>query len=100
VAITALAMGHRNAMVRKLRVPDITTTVLTLTLTGLASESSPAGGDNPRWQIRCAAILAMLGGAAGGALLLIHSVALPLFTCFAIAAASALATFIVRRKAS
>lgn len=43
IALLALAMGLHNASVRKLAVPDMTTTVLTLTLTGLAADSSLAG---------------------------------------------------------
>jgi uncharacterized membrane protein YoaK (UPF0700 family) len=43
VAATAMAMGLRNAVVRKLGVADLTTTVLTLTIAGLAADSlSPA----------------------------------------------------------
>jgi uncharacterized membrane protein YoaK (UPF0700 family) len=45
VALLALAMGVRNATVRKIAVPDLTTTVLTMTLTGLAADSRLAGGD-------------------------------------------------------
>src|ERR1700722_8167483 len=33
IALTALAMGTRTAAVRKLAIPDLTTTVLTLTIT-------------------------------------------------------------------
>jgi uncharacterized membrane protein YoaK (UPF0700 family) len=44
VALLGLAMGLRNAVVRKLAIPDLTTTVLTLTLTGLAADSPLAGG--------------------------------------------------------
>jgi uncharacterized membrane protein YoaK (UPF0700 family) len=47
VVLTALAMGFRNATVRQLKVPDLTTTVLTLTLTGLAADSSMAGAPIP-----------------------------------------------------
>ncbi|MBP8539002.1 DUF1275 domain-containing protein [Streptomyces sp. MK37H] len=72
IALTALAMGLRNGTVRKLAVPDVTTTVLTLTLTGLASDSTPAGGTNPRAGRRLASVLAMLAGALGGALLVRH----------------------------
>lgn len=39
IALTALAVGIRNGTVRRLGVPDITTTVLTLTQAALASES-------------------------------------------------------------
>ena len=39
IVLTAIAMGLRNAIVRKLAVADVTTTVLTLTITGLAADS-------------------------------------------------------------
>ena len=48
IVFTAVAMGLRNATVRRLAVPDLTTTVLTLTLTGLAADSFFAGSNNPR----------------------------------------------------
>ncbi len=54
---------------RRLAVPDLTTTVLTLTFTGLAADSPLAGGSNPRWRRRVASVAAMLGGAIVGALL-------------------------------
>lgn len=79
IAITAVAMGLRNAAVRRLGVPDMTTTVLTSTITALASDSALAGGNNLRWRGRSAAILAMLGGAAAGTLLLRSSITMPLF---------------------
>ena len=69
IAITAGAMGLRNATVRSLAVPDMTTTVLTLTVTGLGADSGLAGGSNPRWIKRASSVAAMLGGAAIGALL-------------------------------
>jgi uncharacterized membrane protein YoaK (UPF0700 family) len=81
IALTAVAMGLRNSVVRKLAVPDLTTTVLTLTIAGLAADSGLAGGDNPRWQRRGAAILAILAGAAAGAALVRYSVAIPLLVC-------------------
>jgi uncharacterized membrane protein YoaK (UPF0700 family) len=78
IALTALAMGLRNATVRRLAVLDLTTTVLTLTLTGLAADSSLAGGNNPRSLRRIFSVVAMFGGAALGAILLPHGLALPL----------------------
>ena len=78
IILTALAMGLRNATVRKIALPDLTTTVLTLTITGLAADSSLAGGSDPRWQRRVMSILLMFAGAVVGALLLRHSLALPL----------------------
>ena len=81
IALTAVAMGLRNSVMRKLAIPDLTTTVLTLTIAGLAADSSLTGGDNPRWQRRGAAILAILAGAAAGASMLRYSVAVPLLVC-------------------
>jgi uncharacterized membrane protein YoaK (UPF0700 family) len=100
IALTAFAMGLRNAVVRKLAVPDLTTTVLTLTITGLAADSRLAKGENPRFQRRLASVLSMLGGASAGALLVRRSVALPLGLCAAAAAGCALASFRIesRRK--
>jgi uncharacterized membrane protein YoaK (UPF0700 family) len=77
--LTAFAMGVRNSTVRRLAVADLTTTVLTLTLTGLGADSILAGGTNPRWRRRTLSVLAMLIGAVTGALLVLRSgVTLPL----------------------
>lgn len=79
IALTALAMGLRNATVRKLGVPDLTTTVLTMTLTALASESRLGDGTGHRSPRRSASALAMAGGACLGAwLVLNHGPAVPL----------------------
>jgi hypothetical protein len=40
----AAALGIQNSTVRHLGAPDLTTTVLTLTLTGLIADSALAGG--------------------------------------------------------
>jgi uncharacterized membrane protein YoaK (UPF0700 family) len=74
IVLMALAMGVRNAVVRKVAVPDLTTTVLTLTVTGIASDSSLAGGANPRWKTRVTAVITMFAGAATGAMLLRYGV--------------------------
>lgn len=79
IALTGIAMGFRNATVRQLKVPDLTTTVLTLTVTGLAADSSWAGGTNPNWGRRVASIGAIFFGAAAGAVLVTtRGLALPL----------------------
>jgi uncharacterized membrane protein YoaK (UPF0700 family) len=95
IVLTAVAMGLRNATVRRLAVPDLTTTVLTLTLTGVAAESFLAGGNNPRVGRRLASVALMFAGAAAGALLLRFGLALPLAvsgTCVLAAAAYAAST--------
>jgi len=65
-------MGLQNATARRLAVPDLTTTVLTLTLTGFAADSGLAGGTNPRLGRRTIATASMFLGAAIGALVLLR----------------------------
>jgi uncharacterized membrane protein YoaK (UPF0700 family) len=72
IVLMALAMGLQNATARRLAVADLTTTVLTLTLTGLAAESRPAGGSSPHPGRRLAAVAAMLSGALLGGVLVLH----------------------------
>jgi uncharacterized membrane protein YoaK (UPF0700 family) len=78
IAVLAAGLGLQNATVRRLAVADVTTTVLTLTLTGLAADSWLAGGHHPRAGRRVAAVGLMAAGALAGALLLRVDVALPL----------------------
>ena len=69
VVLLAFAMGLQNAAARRLGVPDLTTSVLTQTLTGLAADSHFAGGADPNIQRRLVAIAAMVIGASLGAAL-------------------------------
>jgi uncharacterized membrane protein YoaK (UPF0700 family) len=78
IALLALAMGVRNATVRSIGVPDLTTTVLTGTLTALGADSPLTGGTGRGLSRRAATVLAMLVGAIAGALLLKTSLVLPL----------------------
>ncbi|MFD7997947.1 YoaK family protein [Streptomyces mirabilis] len=73
IVLLGLAMGLQNAVARRLGVPDLTTTVLTLTLTGLAADSTPAGGTAPRPGRRILSVLAMFLGALAGTALLLHA---------------------------
>lgn len=98
IVLTALAMGLRNANVRKLAVPDLTTTVLTLTITGLAADSSLAGGTNPRWRRRLASLCFMFVGAAIGAILSRRSVLLTMALACATSTACGLAVYSSARK--
>lgn len=67
VVLVALGLGIQNAAVRHLAVPDLTTSVLTMTLTGIAADLR-AG--RPRVVVRRAlSVAAMLAGAYVGALL-------------------------------
>ncbi|MFG2647952.1 YoaK family protein [Streptomyces sp. NPDC048436] len=67
IVLLALGMGLQNAVVRKLSVPDLTTTVLTLTLTGLASDRF-----GPASVRRFVSVAAMFTGALVGGLLQLH----------------------------
>jgi uncharacterized membrane protein YoaK (UPF0700 family) len=78
IAVLAFGMGVRNATVRGFAVPDMTTTVLTMTITALAAELAPLGGSGRGTARRLAAIGAMLLGALVGALLLKTALAWPL----------------------
>jgi uncharacterized membrane protein YoaK (UPF0700 family) len=93
IALTALAMGTRTAAVRKLAIPDLTTTVLTLTITGIAADSSLANGNNPRLARRLAAVAAMFLGAALGAVAIHYSISAALGLATAISAAASAVLF-------
>ena len=93
IVLTALAMGTRNAAVRKLAIPDLTTTVLTLTITGIGADSSLANGKNPRLARRVESVAAMFLGAALGAVVIHYSISAALFLATAISAMSSAALF-------
>jgi uncharacterized membrane protein YoaK (UPF0700 family) len=95
----ALAMGVQNAAAQRLAVPELTTTVLTRTLTGLASEAGLAGGSGSKLGRRAIAIAAMLLGAVAGGLLVLHvSVAAALAVAIAIVLAVGVAIHLLSRS--
>lgn len=68
----ATVMGVQAATAKRLKVAEITTVVVTSTITGLASDSRLAGGNGKFWARRALAILLIgLGAVAGGFALLI-----------------------------
>ncbi|MGY1501276.1 YoaK family protein [Streptomyces sp. QTS52] len=93
IAVTAFAMGLRNATVRRLGVADLTTTVLTMTLTGLAADSRAAGGTGRHSPRRSASVAAMAVGALLGAWLVIHhGLGIPLLVAAVVVAVLAVST--------
>lgn len=92
LAATALALGLQNAVVRHLGVPDMTTTVLTMTLTGIAADLRRR--DLVTIVRRITVVLAMLLGALLGTTLVLRSsivaalVAVLLVTVVALVAAA------------
>jgi len=76
--VLGLAMGVQAAAARVVAVKDVTTVVVTSTLTGLASDSALGAGKPGSSARRVAAVVLILLGAAAGALALKHSLVLGL----------------------
>ncbi|WIV56937.1 DUF1275 family protein [Amycolatopsis nalaikhensis] len=72
IVVLGLAMGLQNAAVRRIGAPDLTTTVLTMTLTGFAADSKAASGEGSHPLRKIAAVGAMVIGAFAGGLLQLH----------------------------
>ncbi|MFC0431015.1 YoaK family protein [Kutzneria buriramensis] len=98
IATLAAALGLQNATVRHLGAPDLTTTVLTLTLTGLAADSALAGGPGAKPHRRIGSVVAMLVGAAVGAGILQWSATAALAVAAGLVAVVA-AAFVSKRRA-
>jgi uncharacterized membrane protein YoaK (UPF0700 family) len=94
IVLLAISMGIQNATARKLAVPDLTTTVLTLTITGVAADSAIAGGTGSAAGRRLVAVAAMLVGALVGAALALHvHIAAPLVIALIVTAGVALVSW-------
>jgi uncharacterized membrane protein YoaK (UPF0700 family) len=84
IIVLALAMGFQNATARRLAVPDLTTTVLTLTITGIAADST-TGGKSASGGRRFISVVAIFVGALVGAVFVLHvSIVLPLVTALVV----------------
>jgi uncharacterized membrane protein YoaK (UPF0700 family) len=89
--LLGLGMGIQNAAARALAVPDLTTTVLTLTITGVAADSRLVGGSGSRAGRRLLSAAAMfLGGFIGAVLLRGSGHALPLLVATVLLATACL----------
>jgi uncharacterized membrane protein YoaK (UPF0700 family) len=101
IALLGLGMGVQNAAARALAVPDLTTTVLTLTITGTAADSHLAGGAGAKAGRRLLSTAAMFLGGLIGALVILHGhTALPLlFAAVALAICCATAWWLARSSA-
>jgi uncharacterized membrane protein YoaK (UPF0700 family) len=100
VITTALAgaMGFQAAVARHLAVKDVTTVVVTSTITGLAADSRLAGGTGGLWRRRAAAVALIALGALLGALLLRVHIAVPLGVATAVSAAAAVLGHLAARE--
>lgn len=72
IALLGVAMGLQNATVRRLAIPDLTTTVLTMTLTALTADSPAGSGKGPPPWRKLLGVTSMFVGAAVGAALVLH----------------------------
>jgi uncharacterized membrane protein YoaK (UPF0700 family) len=91
IAVLAIAMGIQNATSRKLAVPDLTTTVLTQLITGIAADSRIAGGQGSKGGRRLIAVVAMLAGAVTGAALVLNGrIVYPLIIALIVTVAAAI----------
>ena len=99
IVVLAVAMGIQNATARKLAVPDLTTTVLTLTVTGIAADSLLAGGKGSKAGRRLVAVAAMLAGAVVGAAFVVHvAIVYPLAIALAVILGVAVTAGLLARK--
>jgi uncharacterized membrane protein YoaK (UPF0700 family) len=99
IAFLAVAMGVQNSSVRRLGVPDLTTTVLTLTVTGIGADSALGGGEGSKPGRRIVSVVAMFLGALAGAALILHvHVALPLVAAVVLVVAIAVVGHVAGRS--
>lgn len=89
-AVLGAAMGLQAATARHLAVKDVTTVVVTSTITGLAADSRLGGGHGQPWFRRLAAVVLIGAGAGIGALALTVGLPLGLAIAAAITLAAAL----------
>jgi uncharacterized membrane protein YoaK (UPF0700 family) len=73
IVVLGVSMGIQNAVARQLAVPDLTTTVLTMTITGITADSSLAGGGGTRAGRRWLTVAAMFVGALVGAVFIVNA---------------------------
>jgi uncharacterized membrane protein YoaK (UPF0700 family) len=94
IALMAVGLGIQNATARRLAVPDLTTTVLTLTITGTAADKTHTTAGR-----RTVSVTSMFVGALVGALLVRHvAVALPLALAFCLLAGVAVSAALLARS--
>jgi uncharacterized membrane protein YoaK (UPF0700 family) len=88
--VLAVALGVQNSVARALAVPDLTTTVLTMTLTGIGSDAHAGHRGRVTLARRLLAVVTMLiGGIVGAWLVLDVGVLLPLGIATALLATAA-----------
>jgi uncharacterized membrane protein YoaK (UPF0700 family) len=90
IAGLAVAFGLQNATARQLGVQELSTTVLTSTISSLGFDSRLGGGTGEREKLRIAVVLTICAGAAVGASMTRFAVAGVIALAAAVVAVSAL----------
>jgi uncharacterized membrane protein YoaK (UPF0700 family) len=97
--VLATAMGIQNSVARKLAVPDLTTTVLTMTLTGIGADARTGRRGHVMLARRVLAVVTMLvGGILGAWLVLDAGVVAPLALATALLAIAVACAALAVRK--
>ncbi len=93
IVVLGISMGIQNSAARKLAVPDLTTTVLTMTITGISADGPIAGKAGAKAGRRGLTVVAMFLGALIGAACIVHThVVYPLVITLIVAAGVSVTT--------
>ena len=99
ITLLAIAMGVQNSSVHQLAVPDLTTTVLTLTVTGIGADRRDRWWDGLQVGRPLVSVMAMFLGALAGAALILHvHVALPIVIALVLVVAIAVVSHVSGRS--
>jgi uncharacterized membrane protein YoaK (UPF0700 family) len=93
IAGLAVTFGIQNSTARQFGVQELSTTVLTTTISGLGFDSKLAGGTGERGKLRSGVVLALFAGAAVGATMTRFFTA-PVIALAAVAVATSAAIFL------
>jgi uncharacterized membrane protein YoaK (UPF0700 family) len=100
IGLSSIGMGMQNAVARHLAVPGLTTTVVTMALTGFMVDLPALGISGPAQRRAGWAVLALFSGAAVGATFMVYGRAFaPLVTVAAVAAVAATAYLVFDARA-
>ncbi|MDT5016052.1 MAG: hypothetical protein QOD39_2212 [Mycobacterium sp.] len=99
IAGLAVAFGIQNSTARQFGIQELSTTVLTTTISGLGFDSRLAGGTGEREKLRYSVIFAIIGGAVVGATITTYTAA-PVIALAALVVATSAAIFWLGGKRS
>jgi uncharacterized membrane protein YoaK (UPF0700 family) len=100
VVLLAMSMGAQLAAIRYLKVPDLLTAVLTMTIIGVLTERG-SGWSDPKMLRRALSLVAFAVGALSGALLILNvGLVAVLFFGYGILVAVAIAAHLVSRTSA